>query len=57
MREMKNATESIYCTADQMERTSDLGNTNSRIIQLEKEMKLREPTRAIGFPLEGQILD
>jgi len=54
---VKNATESIYCTADQMERTSDLGNTNSRIIQLEKEMKLREPTRAIGFPLEGQILD
>lgn len=54
---MKNATESIYSRADQMERTSDLGNTNSRIIQLEKEMKLRKPTRAIGFPLEGQILE
>ena len=38
-------------------KTSDLENTNSRIIQLEKQMKLRKPTRAIGFPLEGQILD
>ena len=40
-----------------MEKTSDLENTNSRIIQLEKQMKLRKPTRAIGFPLERQILD
>lgn len=40
-----------------MEKTSDLENTNSRIIQLEKQMKLRKPTRATGFPLERQILD